>query len=306
MKDSRKRLGTFFNDYGKVLVCGFLLCLSLLSVSLIISSVTSKTLRVSFLDIGQGDAILIQTPSGHDMLIDGGRNDRVLEKISKEMSYFDRHIDVVVATHPDADHITGLIPILTKYEVSTIITSPHPGRTGISEELKKGIANERAKVHVAKKGDVIDFGDGVVAHILYPTQNQRIKESETNDTSVSMVITFGEESVLLTGDLPIAYEDELLGNLISLRQSRESAISNVTIYKAGHHGSKTSSGEQLLSYIKPEYAVISAGKDNSYGHPNPEAMSRLETYSKEILSTIDRGTITFLLDGKGVKVKTDK
>lgn len=307
MKESKKKLTIFFAEYGKVLVVGILLCLSLLSVSLIVSSVAPKTLRVSFLDIGQGDAVLIQTPSGHDMLIDGGGSDRVLEKISKHMSYFDRHIDVMVATHPDADHITGLIPVLKNYEVGHIITSQLSGHTGISEVLTKNIGDEHADVYVAKAGDEINFGDGVVAHILYPSKNFHGNESATNDASVSMVITYGDESVLLTGDLPSTHEGELMSGILSLRPSRELASSHhITIYKAGHHGSKFSSGEQLLSYIKPEYAVISAGKNNKYGHPNPEAMSRLQTYSQEILSTIDKGTITFLLDGKSVALSTEK
>jgi competence protein ComEC len=132
---------------------------------------------------------------------------------------------------------------------------------------------------------------------LYPGKNFHGNENDTNDASVSVVVTYGDESVLLTGDLPSKHEAELL---------QDSLPHGVTIYKAGHHGSKYSSGDQLLSYIKPEYAVISAGKDNKYGHPNEETLARLTTYSKEILSTIDRGTISFLLDGETVTLKTDR
>jgi competence protein ComEC len=196
--DFKKSCRRFFDDYGKVAIVGVLLVASLWSVSLVVHEISSKKLKVSFLDIGQGDAIFIQTPSGHDMLIDGGVSDKVLEKLSSKMNYFDRHIDVMVATHPDADHITGLIPVLAHFEVDTIITSPLSGHTGVSAELTKHIDDEHADVHVARKGEVIDFGDGVVAHILYPSKNLHVKESETNDASVSLVITYGEESVLLT------------------------------------------------------------------------------------------------------------
>lgn len=293
----KKKFKLFLSSYGKVSALLFLFGVSLLIVSLLIHSIAPKKLKVSFLDVGQGDAILIQTPGGHDMLIDGGGTDKVLEKLSKQMSYFDRGIDVVVATHPDADHITGLIPVLKKYQVKQIITSPLSGHTGISETLEKSINDEHAEVRVAQKGDQIIFGDGVVAHVLYPTKNIHVSKSETNDASVSIVITYGDESVLLTGDLATTYEGALLGGALP---------KNITIYKAGHHGSKYSSGEQLLSYIKPEYSVISAGKDNKYGHPNQEALSRLETYSREILSTIEKGTITFFLDGKSLSVSTEK
>jgi competence protein ComEC len=313
--EKKKSLKNFFVDYGKVtfLVLTILVCV--VTCTYLFNHVKENTLRISFLDIGQGDSILIQTPGGHDMLIDGGGSDKVLEKIGEKMGYFDHHIDVIVATHPDADHITGLIPILEKYDVDTIITSPISGHSKIAEVLGKEISNEHAQVHIAKKGDEIIFGDGVVAYVLYPTKDLKIKDNETNDASVSMVITYGDESVLLTGDLPSTREGDLLTSMLSLWPSASVKCElvksctdshHITIYKAGHHGSKFSSGEQLLSYIKPEYVVISAGKDNKYGHPNPEAVSRLETYSKQILSTIDKGTITFLLDGKIAEIITDK
>ena len=307
IQEKRKVLKKFFGEYGKLAIVLGLLSVILASLLGVGRGIASSSLKVSFLDIGQGDAILVQTPGGHDMLIDGGPSDRILEKLSQEMSYFDRHLDVVVSTHPDADHITGLIVVLQKYDVDRIIISPSKGHTGVFEVLQKSIDEEllsrsedstlHKSIHVGKAGDTITFGDGVVARIIYPAKNFHGNKKYTNDASVSMVITYGNESVLLTGDLPSTYER----SLISAQLPR-----NVTIYKAGHHGSKYSSGDVLLSYIRPEYAVISAGKDNTYGHPNPETIGRLKVYSQEILSTIDRGTITFLLDGKGVELETEK
>lgn len=249
------------------------------------------------MDVGQGDSILIQTPSGHDMLIDGGASDRVLENISSKMNYFDRHIDIVIATHADSDHVTGLIPVLQKYTVGHILTSPRKGDTDVFEELEKHIASEGAEVHVAEGGDGIDFGDGVVVKVLYPEKNFLPRGRETNDASVVVLINYSDQSILLTGDLSSVYESRLL---------EEGLPRNITIYKAGHHGSKYSSGEQLLSYIKPKYAVISAGKDNRYGHPNEETLNRLKTYGEVTLSTIEQGVITFFLDGKTVEVETSK
>ncbi len=297
MKEKKEVVLRFFSSYGKVsLVLLLVVTLSIL-VSILVHLTVPKKLQVSFLDVGQGDSILIQTPSGHDMLIDGGVSNRVLERLSSRMSYFDRDIDVVVATHADADHVTGLIPVLEKYKVTHVITSPLKGDTGVFDELEKYIQDEGGEVHVAESGDEVDFGDGVVARVLYPEKNFIPRGRDTNDASVVLLITYGSESVLLTGDLSSEYESKLVGSNLPR---------HVTIYKAGHHGSKYSSGEQLLSYIKPTYAVISAGKDNRYGHPNNEMIERLETYSEMILSTIDRGTITFLLDGKKVEVKTSK
>ena len=295
----------FFEEYGKV-ICILLALTILFSIfCTLYSLLTPQKLRISFLDVGQGDAILIQTPSGHTMLVDGGVSDVVLEKVSEKISYFTHHLDLVVATHPDADHITGLIPILQKYEIDHIVVSPMTSHTGVFEVLQKSIEVEseeqavdhHAQVHTAVVGDEIIFDDGVVAYILYPGAAFHGDQKDTNSASVSLVVTYGSESILLTGDLPSIHEGELLGGTLP---------HNVTIYKAGHHGSKFSSGEQLLSYIHPEYVVISAGKDNKYGHPNGEALSRLKIYAKEILSTVDRGSITFLLDGKTVQLETDK
>ncbi len=296
-QDLKKRVKDFLVSYGKVLFCILLVSISLLSISLIISDVSPHKLEVSFLDIGQGDAILITTPSGKQMLIDGGPTQKILEELSRHISYFDRTIDVIVATHPDADHVTGLIPVLEKYSVATVVLSPSVGHTTIYEDARKHVDREDAEIHIGARGDVIDFGDGVVAKILYPSKNYIGKKDDTNDASVSIVITYGEESFLLTGDLPSVRESEL----ISVELPK-----NITVYKAGHHGSKNSSSEQLLSYIRPEYVVISAGKDNKYGHPNPEALDRLQKYSREILSTIEKGDITFRSDGRNMEVMTDK
>lgn len=295
--DWKKKYTTIYFEYGKVIFVCCLIVVSMASVYLIVSLISPHKLRVSFLDVGQGDAILIQTPSGKSMLIDGGPTNIVLEKMAHEMSYFDNDIDVMVETHPDADHITGLIPVLEKYKVSTMVISPAEGSTKIVDDLTSHIVAEHTDTHIARSGDSIDFHDGVVVKILYPRANYVGKKSDTNDASVSIVITYGDESFLLTGDLPSKEESKLLN---------EDLPKHVTVYKVGHHGSKYSSGEQLLTYIKPEYAVVSAGKDNKYGHPNIETIDRLQKYAQEILSTIDRGTISFIADGRMMEVETTR
>lgn len=291
------RLSVYCRSYGKVTLATGACVVSMICLYLIATLSQTGVLRVSFLDIGQGDAILITTPSGHDMLIDGGASDRILERLADRLSYTDRTLDVVVNTHPDTDHSTGLIPVYAMYKVGRSVISPVDGSTEIFKKLETSILEEGGKLHTGKRGNEIDFGDGVVARILYPSSPYYGSPEKTNDASVSMLITYGETSVLLTGDLPSTHEDELLSAQLP---------HHVTIFKAGHHGSKYSSGDQLLSYIRPEYAVISAGKDNRYNHPNTEAVDRLTKYSKEVLSTIDRGTITFESDGSNVRLSTSK
>ncbi len=297
----RENIIMFFRNYGKIIAISILFFIGGVMLYQIIILLTPQKLRVSFLDIGQGDSILIQTPSGHTMLVDGGPTNKILEKLSKQLNYFDNDIDVIVATHPDADHVTGLIPVLEKYNVHTVVISKAESITGVFADLTKHIEDESADVRVAEINDEIDFHDGVIATILYPPKNYTEKfigkKNDTNDASVSMEIKFGNDTFLLTGDLPSTEEGKLI--IAGLDK-------NITVYKAGHHGSKSSNGELLLKYSKPEYAVISAGKDNRYGHPNPEALERLQKYSKEILSTITHGTISFITDGRLMEVETEK
>lgn len=286
----------FFNLYGKITFSFLCLAISLTAVSLIISFAVPHPLTVSFLDIGQGDSIFIKTPSGHTMIIDGGPTDAVLSRLNEQTDYFTRDIDVMVATHPDSDHVTGLIPVMEKYNVKNIVASGQTSETEVFHDVDEHMQSEGAQMQIANQGDVIDFQDGVTATILQPYAGEKFKD--TNSASVSLVLSYDDETFLLTGDLPSTNEPILLSSGLLPKK--------ITVYKAGHHGSKYSSGEQLLTYIKPEYAVISAGKDNKYGHPNPEAVERLTKYSKEILSTIDHGTISFLTDGKKMEVQTQK
>jgi competence protein ComEC len=293
MKDSWQSISKTYGKFIFVFLCAVVSGISLIAI---VSFSIPHKLKVSFLDIGQGDSILIQTPSGHEMIIDGGPSNAVLTRLSEQMNYFNRDIDVMVATHPDSDHVTGLIPVLEKYDVKTIVVSGAESETGVFSDVTAHMQAEGADMHIGNQGDVIDFQDGVIATILHPYAGEKFKD--TNSASVSMVVTYGDESFLLTGDLPTENESILVSSGLLPK--------HITVYKAGHHGSKYSSGEQLLTYIKPEYAVISAGADNKYGHPNPEAIARLTKYAKEILSTIDRGTISFATDGKSIEVDTQK
>jgi competence protein ComEC len=292
-----KKVKVFISQYGKV--CSFLLLLvfSIVLISGIYFLISPKKLVVSFLDIGQGDAILVQTPSGHDILIDGGPSDRVLEKLSQKMNYFDRHLDIVLSTHPDADHVTGLISVFKKYKVDTVIVSPALAHTGVFDVLEKSILDEGSTIYQGTQGDMFTFGDGVVMQILYPYAGLTREIQDTNSYSVSILVSYEDESILLTGDLPSVSEKYLLQDVLPHQ---------VTIYKAGHHGSKYSSGEQLLSYIRPEYAVVSAGKNNKYGHPNNETLERLKKYAHQTISTIESGTISFVLNGTSIMVTTEK
>jgi beta-lactamase superfamily II metal-dependent hydrolase len=258
------------------------------------------TLTVHFVDVGQGDGIFIETPSHHTMIIDGGPSTKMLRTVDGYTSPLSKNIDVLLATHPDADHVTGLIPVLERYDVHTIIVSPAKSSTGVFASLNQAIAKEAAQgahVHVGNLGDRIAFGDGVTFTEVSPKTSVWHGE-DTNDESVVGVLSYGDYTFLLTGDLPSTREGGVVGSKLVPR--------NITVLKAGHHGSKYSSSDMFLNFLKPTYAIISAGKDNRYGHPNPEALARLQKNSKLIMSTIDSGTISFFTDGKNMRIETEK
>lgn len=251
-----------------------------------------RALTVSFLDVGQGDAILIEGPTGVDVLVDGGRDRSVLRELPKEMGLLDRTIDAVVATHPDADHISGLSDVLARYRVLHYMEPGVENGTSATLRLKQAVADEGVETVLARRGQKLLLGDGAYAEILYPAGD--VTHQETNEASIVMRVVYGETEFLLTGDAPISVEDYLVRQKTALASD---------VLKAGHHGSRTSSGARFLAMVDPALVVISAGKDNSYGHPHKEVLERIATEGARVLSTIDSGTITLVSDGKVIRQK---
>jgi len=252
-------------------------------------------LTVSFLNIGQGDSIFIDTPSGRQVLIDGGKNRSVLRELSKVSPWYDRTIDVVLATHPDADHIGGIPDVLARYKVDLVIESSVKDEGGAdSVAFEKAAANEAeegAQRLTAERGQIIDLGKGAYLEILFP--DRAVPAVETNTGSIVVRLVYGETSFMLTGDSPQAIENYLV------KLDADALKSNVL--KAGHHGSRTSSSELFVGFVSPEYAIYSRGCNNSYGHPHDEV---IETFKRLKIPTLDTcldGMITFVSDGKNVE-----
>lgn len=254
-------------------------------------------LRVSFLDIGQGDSIYVQAPNGRSVLVDGGPDARVIDRLRDVRPQPDRAIDLMVETHPDKDHIAGLVSVLGSYEVKKFLHSEISSGTLVDQSLTRAVANEPGLDQIiARRGERIILDDrfGVYMDVLFPDQDTRAFK-ETNEASIVMRLVYGNESFLLTGDSPISVEHFLV--------ARDGAGLRTTVLKLGHHGSKTSSSDEYLDAVKPSYAVVSAGKNNRYHHPSPETMERVAARKIPVLSTIDRGTITMETDGKSIWVK---
>lgn len=249
-------------------------------------------LTISFLDIGQGDSIFIDAPSGRQVLIDGGKNRSVLRELSKVMPWYDRTIDVVIGTHPDADHIGGLPDVLSRYKVALVVESSVKDEGGAdSAALEKAAsteASEGAKRLVAERGQIIDLGEGAYLEILFP--DRAVPAVETNTGSIALRLVYGDTSFMLTGDSPQAIENYLVKLDADALES--------SVLKAGHHGSRTSSSELFVGFVSPEYAIYSRGCDNSYGHPHDEVIEIFKKLEIPTLDTCTDGTITFVTDGK--------
>lgn len=251
-------------------------------------------LAVSFLDVGQGDAIFIESPTGRQVLIDGGRTDHaVLRQLGEVMAWNDRTIDVVIPTHPDADHVGGLIDVLDRYEVSYVIQSSVRGDTDLWRSLENAVEREGSTNLIAMRGQVIDLGGGSYLKILFPDRD--VSGLETNMGSVVAKLVYGDTSFYLNGDSPIAIEKYLL--------SLDKAGLKSTVLKAGHHGSRTSSDSDFVAVVNPDYGVFSRSCDNAYGHPHKEIVELFARLHIKTFDTCLNGRVTFISDGVAVHIK---
>ncbi len=262
------------------------LVLGYASFTMLFFELPDELFHIYFLDVGQGDAILIKTPDNSQILVDGGKGGKVIEELGEVMPYFDRSLDMMVATHPDADHIGGLPAVMKKYEVGGFLYNGVKAMKGEYVELLKDVREENADVFIAERSEDFRFGD-VYFDVIFPLESMEGESvGDTNDTSVCLRVIYKGHSILLTGDL----EFEMEKTLAMSGQNLQSEI-----YKAGHHGSKTSSSPDFLKKVKPEIVVISAGKDNSYGHPHPETFRNLYRAGvKKIKRTDVEGRIEFI------------
>lgn len=253
----------------------------------------SKNLKVYFLDVGQGDAIFIESPSHGRVLIDGGKNRKVVSELGKILPFADRRIDVVIATHPDSDHIGGLPEVVRRYKVGLVIEPGVESDNEIDNELRRRVRERGVETILARRGQVFNFGDGVTLTVLFP--DRAVSSWETNDASIVARLDYGESSFLFTGDASLKTEITMM-NL-------GSDLLDVDVLKAGHHGSRTSTSLPFAEVVTPEISVISAGKDNTYGHPHKEVISILESVGSEIRSTALSGTLKFETDGDIYRIK---
>ncbi|MEA1928426.1 MAG: ComEC/Rec2 family competence protein [Candidatus Auribacterota bacterium] len=265
----------------------------------------AKELEVVYLDVGQGDSTLINTPGGKHILIDGGIGAGSFgsEDQGKKiiLPYLRSHginrLDTVLGSHPDYDHIGGLASAVRAKNLTVgEFLDPgvaHPSR-GYLDLLNAVKDRPEIKYRQPRAGDILNWGEEVEVEVISPPYLLK----DNNESSIVIKLTYGDVSFLFTGD---AY-----GSAEQLMQSRYGWRLRSTILKAGHHGSKHSSSEDFLRKVRPEVAIFSCGKDNNYGHPHPETIERLERVGAKMYRTDQQGTITITTDGKEYQVKTEK
>ncbi|MBI3336667.1 MBL fold metallo-hydrolase [Candidatus Peregrinibacteria bacterium] len=266
------------------IITGFLFVVLTLTVRELFL-VPSGDLRIHTLDVGQGDSILLVSPSGKNILIDGGPDTSALEHLGKYLSFFDRRIDLLILTHPDLDHITALPDILKRYRIETILlTGIQKNNAPRYESFLYQITQHTPSIIVADPAKDIDIGDGLILDIIWPPRSTaRTKPSKANNTSVVIRAVFGSGSILLTGDIETKAEMEILMSGADIRSD---------ILKVPHHGSRTSSSTWFLLAIKPALAIVSAGRDNQFGHPHLEVMERYRHFGIPVRNTAEEGTIS--------------
>ena len=248
-----------------------------------------RGLTFAMLDIGQGDGLFIESPTGTQILVDAGPPRKILSALARMMSPFDRHIDAIVITNPDADHIGGFLDVLKVYKVDRVFEPGTYNDSKTYQNLENEIKNKNIPDILAKKGMRLDIGGGAVIDILFPDRDVSLWDS--NDGSIVAKLTYGKTSVMLTGDATAETEKIILEEFSSLQLWS-------TILKVPHHGSRTSSSVAFVKAVSPSYALISDGKDNKYGHPHQDTLDTLTLFGAKIFRTDLLGNIIMKSDGE--------
>ena len=243
----------------------------------------NNQLQVYFLDVGQGDSVLIKTSNNIKIVIDGGPDNTLVYKLGEYLPFYDRHIDLMVLTHPDSDHLVGLVEVLKRYKVKYVLMSGIDDDLPAYTEFLQKIKQQDIRVLLTSDVRVITLGSSLLLDVLSP--DSMTKFSTNNQASLVLRLTNGNDSILFMGDAPSRIERKLLDNNL---------IKETAILKIGHHGSNTSSNLDFLKAVNPRLAIISVG-ENRYGHPHRSVLKRLLDLSITTATTWDQGDIKMAL-----------
>lgn len=279
---------------------------NIIAWSFIFHETNRRFLTVVFLDVGQGDAIFIESPNGNQVLIDTGPNDSILRVLNKHLPYYDRMINQIITTHPDLDHIGGTPTMIDRYKIEYYSFYKNSNNPEITKKIESLLLNKKVNVVYLEVGDriTIDKEHEIFLDILWPTP--KFKSEDKNDLSIITKLIYNDVSFLMTGDASVKIEEFLM------KKFNNDEL-DVDILKLGHHGSKSSSLKSFIEKTSPEKVIVSASSDNKYGHPSIEVIESLEKYFSTqfpdikindlILRTSDFGSIVFQSDGEKVWLK---
>lgn len=270
-----------------------LLIVANLVVWFLVLSSREQNLTVSFLDVGQGDATLIQTPHGYNILVDGGPNNKVSDHLNQVLPINNRELDLLILTHPQSDHLFGLIEVVKKFKVKKILTSNVAHTTSVFKLWKDTVSSEGLNLEFAKAGETITLSDQVTLRFNWPESNQPLEVEDLNKASVVFTLNYKDLDILMTGDADSQVQPY-------------PGVGEVEVLKVPHHGSKTALSEAFLKNLSPEVSVISAGQKNRHGHPREELLKQLQKVDTSIFRTDRDGTIKIVSDGAKWYTQTEK
>jgi len=244
-----------------------------------------KRTKVTFLDVGQGDSALIQTKSGKTILVDSGPDNIISERLSKELGPFQKQIDYVILTHPHADHIAGLNTLFDRYTFNQIYMSEFTHTSPDYLELLNNIKNYQVTTEKVTQGKELIFEE-IKIRFLWPPANYLGNTKDLNDTSIAFSLEVSGSKTLFLGDLPEDMQEKMLEN---------EQLSKIEIVKIAHHGANDGISSNLIQVTEPNYAIISVGAGNSFGHPTNTTLEKLQTI--KVFRTDKDGTVIFYHDG---------
>lgn len=273
---------------------GYLLSGTITALILLFSFIWTQPdgkLHVTFCDVGQGDAAYVRFPDGRDMVVDGGPNDKVIDCLGRHMPFWDREIDMVLLTHPQKDHLQGLIAVFERYKVGYFVRSQVENTTDGFEKLTELVRTKLVAQKFMGQGEDITVGSTTL-QFFGPTANVLGASTmrDLNEYSLVFALRYGDFDALFTGDA-------------TLRDTITSqALGSIEVLKVPHHGSKTGMNQAFVDWVKPKLSIISVGK-NSYGHPTREVLDMIQSVGSRIIRTDQAGDVEIISDGIGWKVK---
>ena len=254
-------------------------------------SLPDGKLHIKVYDVGQGDSILIKTASGKTILVDGGPDNSVLGYLGRDIPFYLKNIDLVVLTHPDADHLTGLIEVVKQYKVRKIWVNGVKKDTRVYQNWEKALSESSLKVEIVKAGNKLKLEDSLILSVIWPQKD--FISSKTNLLGIVIKLSYGEFDALLAADA-----DKNV-------QPYTSSLGHVEVLKVPHHGASESVSEAFLNLTSPEVSIISVGEKNPYNHPRQEALDLLTKSGSKIYRTDKDGSIEIVSNGESWYTKTN-